>query len=74
MRSSEAEIVAQRDALFTALKTIFALFEGGMEQGFVISCATNRQMTNGEQGRIDAAISLAVNALQRVEQRISAPI
>lgn len=52
-------------ALHEALKTLFALFDGPAETSFVIAPATNRRMTNGEQDRIDAAITKAQNAMEK---------
>jgi hypothetical protein len=62
------ELVEQRNELLAALRAFMALFEGPMDTGFIIAPATRRKMTYGEQKRIDDVITLAMAAVQRVEE------
>jgi hypothetical protein len=57
----------QRDELLTALKAWMALFDGPDNEAFLIAPVPPRLMTNGDQDRIDAAISLAKTAIQNAE-------
>lgn len=54
----------QYTEVYEALKTFWSLFEGPPGSSFIISPATKRLMTNGEQDRIDAAL-LKVEAALR---------